>query len=374
MRYCIIAGESSGDMYGADLIKQIKHIDKDADFWACGGEAMQKAMGKPCALYTTSIASMGLDFLQNCYKLWQWFMFCKKNLMAYQPDAVICIDFGGFNMRLAAFAKQNGLLVYYYIPPKIWAYRKPRIARIQRNIHQVYSILPFEVASYQAYGYASITYVGHPLVNMVENHVINHSFIEANELDQRPIIALLPGSRIGEIKRILPVMVTQAVYFNTYQFVVAGLSCMPRTLYKKIVPPTVRIVYDQTYDLLAMSKAAIVASGTATLETALWNVPQIVVYKTSWLTYAVYKRILTLSHISLVNLLVNQAAVPELIQDALTENQLSKALTQLLREEASAQQQSFYKQIRQLLGKKRAAVEVARLMVADRMKQPPYET
>ncbi|ROT47669.1 lipid-A-disaccharide synthase [Candidatus Cardinium hertigii] len=362
MRYYIVAGEHSGDMHGADLIIQLKKLDPAADFWACGGTAMEKAMGKPCCLYTTIVASMGLDFIEHIYKLWQWLTFCKQGLLRYQPDLLILIDFGSFNMRLASFAKQHGFPVYSYIPPKIWAYRKPRITRIQKNIKQIFSVLPFEVASYQAYGYNAIEYVGNPLVQKVARHVVNANFAAAHGLDKRPIIALLPGSRIDEVKRILPIMASQAAYFSSYQLVVAGLTHLPSLLYKAI-PSSIRMVYDQTYDLLAIAQAAIVASGTATLETALWNVPQIVVYKVSCLTYCLYKRILSVPYISLVNLLLNRTAVPELIQDVLTEQQLYATLTELLIERVSTKQKAYYQELKQLLGSKEASVEIAQFLL-----------
>ncbi len=364
MRYYIIAGEHSGDIHGADLIRAIKQIDCSANFWSCGGAAMSKAMGSPCRVDGSKIAYIGIDFFKKFYTLWKLIKFCEKNLIAYQPDLVILIDYSGFNMRLAAFAKRNGFHVHYYIPPKIWAHGRHRMVAIKRHVDRIYSILPFEVAYYQANSYDAIDYVGNPLVQKVADHRINPSFVADNRLDQRPIIALLPGSRLDEIRRILPLMVGQADYCRHYQFVVAGLSHIPNSVYKAICPPSIQLVYDQTYDLMAVAKVGIIASGTASLEAALFDLLQVVVYKTHPLAYWFYKSIITVKHISLVNLLMHQLVVPELMQHQLTGNKLYATLTNLLSGYGSTKQKAAYQAIRRLLGKKNAAVEAAQYMVA----------
>lgn len=364
MRYYIIAGEHSGDMHGADLIRQIKTIDPHADFWSCGGVAMAKAIGQPCSIDGSKMAYMGIDFLKKCYTLWQLLKLCQKNLKIYQPDAVILIDYSGFNMRLATFAKRNGFPVYYYIPPKIWAHGPNRMATIKRDVDKVLAILPFEAAYYQAHGYHTVHYVGNPLVQKVADHRINPSFLADNRLDQRPIVALCPGSRLDEIRRLLPIMVTQAAHFNTYQFVVAGLSIVPNSLYKAICPPTVQVVYDQTYDLMATAKVGIIAAGTASLEAALYNLPQIVVYKLHPLAYFFYKRIITVHYSALVNLLMDQPVVPELIQYQLTDATLYATLMDLLSGHGQATQQAAYQAMRGLLGQQNAAVAAAKCIVA----------
>ncbi|TSJ81043.1 MAG: lipid-A-disaccharide synthase [Candidatus Cardinium sp.] len=363
MRYYIIAGEHSGDMHGADLIRQIKKIDHHADFWSCGGPAMSQAIGKPCRVDCGQMAYMGIDFLKKWYTLWRLLQFCQKNLISYRPDVVILIDYSGFNMKLAAFARRNGFQVAYYIPPKIWAHGPGRLASIKRDVDQVLSILPFEAAYYQNRGYHSIAYVGNPLVQKVAGHCINPSFIADNRLDKRPIIALLPGSRLDEIRRILPLMVAQADYFKAYQLVVAGLRALPTSLYTALCPSTVQVVYDQTYDLIAVAKVAIIASGTASLEAALFNLPQVVVYKTHPLAYFFYKKIVTIKHISLVNLFVDQAVVPELIQYQCTREKLCATLTHLL--SGSSSQKAAYQVVRQLLGQKNAAIEAAKCIVTS---------
>lgn len=365
MRYYVIAGEYSGDMHGADLIRQIKTLDRYADFWSCGGEAMSKAIGRPCSIDGSKMAYMGIDFLKKFYSLWKLLKFCQKSLLDYQPDAVILIDYSGFNMPLATFAKRNGFQVYYYIPPKIWAHGQKRIAKIKTNVDKVFSILPFEVAYYQAYGYRMIDYVGNPLVQKVADHCLNPSFSVENKLDKRPIIALLPGSRVDEIRRLLPIMVAQVDHFKAYQFVVAGLSVIPNRFYQAVCPPSVQIVYDQTYDLMAVAKVGIIAAGTASLEAALFNLPQIMVYKLHPLAYFFYKRIIRVPYISLVNLLMHQQVVPELIQYQLTSAKLCTTLRSLLSGNGSAKQKEAYAEISGLLGKKNAALAAAMCIVAQ---------
>ncbi|MCT4696968.1 MAG: lipid-A-disaccharide synthase [Candidatus Cardinium sp.] len=362
MRYYVIAGEHSGDIHGADLITQIKSIDPHADFWSCGGGAMAAAIGKPCQVAGTNMAYMGIDFFKKSYTLWQWLQLCRQGLIHYRPHVVILIDYSGFNMRLAAFAKRNGFLVHYYIPSKIWAHGPRRIEKIKRDVDQVWSILPFEAAYYQDRGYPTIDYVGHPLVQRVADHRINPAFRADNKLDHRPIIALLPGSRLDEIRRILPLMVAQGA--STYQWVVAALSHIPRHLYQAC-PPTVQVVYDQTYDLMAFARVGIIASGTASLEAALFNLLQVVIYKTHPLAYFFYKSIATVPYISLVNLLIGQAVVPELIQYQCTRDKLHTTLQALLSGSGVVTQKEAYQTIRQLLGDRHAAVEAAKGIVAS---------
>lgn len=365
MRYYIIAGEHSGDMHGAGLIEQIKEIDPEAHFWACGGDAMQQAMGRSCAVNCTEMTCMGLDFLKKMYPLWRTLRCCKTELVAYRPDAVILIDYSGFNLKLGAFAQKQGFWVYYYIPPKIWAHGAKRIEKIKTTVKKIGSILPFEVAYYQANGYNAIAYVGNPLVQKVAMHSAQPTFRTDNKLDHRPIIALLPGSRLEEVQRILPHMATQVHFFPSYQFVVAGVHHIPKALYDTLAPLPIHTLYDQTYSLLAAAQVGIIASGSASLEAALFDLPQVVVYKTSFLTYWWYKKIATVKHISLVNLLAGTTVVPELIQDQLNPQTIRKAVQCLLEGTDVGVQKQAYGQIRALLGTKHAAEETAQMIVKD---------
>jgi len=361
MRYYVIAGEPSGDMHGADLMLQIKVSDPNANFWFAGGSAMTSIVQRPPHIHCSKMAYMGFDFFKAFYSLYKMLKFCKQSMLCYDPDIVILIDYSGFNMKLAHFAKKHGYKVYYYIPPKIWAHGHHRIKKIKKNVDHIGSILPFEVAYYQKSGYEAITYVGNPLVEKVTNHVVNPFFREKNNLHAKPIIALLPGSRLDEIQRILPDIMVQGHPFDAYQFVVAGLNHIPRTWYTNILAPTVQIVYDQTYDLLKFAEAAIVASGTASLEAALFDVPQLIVYKTNPLAYIFYKTTLKVNHISLVNLLLgDKTIVPELIQHRLTKKNCSEYLKNILNPQNIFAQKLAYQEIRALLGPKNAAEQVVK--------------
>ena len=364
MRYYIVAGEHSGDMHGAGLITQLQQLDPQADFWACGGDAMAQAMGKPCCVNSIHLACMGLDFLKKIYPLWNGLQLCKKQLLSYRPDCVILIDNSGWNMRIAAYAKQQGYRVYYYIPPKIWAHGGKRIAHIKKNVDKVLAILPFEVAYYQTRGYDSIDYVGNPLVQRVANHAINPSFRADNGLDQRPIIALFPGSRVDEVQRLLPIMMRQQLAFPAHQWVIAGLRHIPAALYAQCDLDHFQIVYDQNYDLMLSATVGIVAAGTASLEAALCNLVQVVIYQTNRWSYYFFKSILTTDYISLVNILLNQSAVPELIQYQLTQSNLHTTLMHLLEKDVRLQQQAAYAAIHALLSRQDAACQAAQCIVA----------
>ena len=363
MRYYIVVGEYSGDIHGADLIAQIKALDPNAQFWACGGTAMQKTMGYDCAVYFSTLAYMGFDFIPKIYKLWQVLKFCKKHLIAYQPHAVILIDSSGFNLQLATFAHQHGFKVFYYIPPKIWAHGLKRIKTIKTHVDQIFSILPFEPAYYQQHGYTAIDYVGNPLTTTLQHICPDAHFRAHHNLDQRPIVALFPGSRVHEIQRILPILTSLAESFSQFQFVVAGLNHIPKSLYQHTMPPTIPILYNQAYQLLSTAYLAIVTSGTASLEAALLNTPQIVVYKTTPLTYLYYKHKLAIKHLSLVNLLTKQCIVPELVQYNLTPKQLYHTFRRCLDPTSHKRQKWAYQQIKQRLGTQHAAKEVAQRIV-----------
>ena len=367
MRYYIITGEHSGDIHGADLIIHLKQADPKADFWSCGGVAMAQAMGKPPTIEASKMGYIGLDFLKSIYTLWKRLRFCKQSLIEYHPDVVILIDYSGFNMRLADFAKKRGYRIYYYIPPKIWAHHPKRIEQIKKNVAKVLSILPFEVAYYQNSGYDTIDYVGNPLVQKVATHRVNATFLTDNGLPDKPIIALLPGSRLDEVERILPYIMVQGSELEAYQLVVAGLSHMPSQVYQKLLLPHVKIIYDQTYDLLHFAQMGIIASGTASLEAALFNLPQIVVYKTHPLTYLFYKNIIMVKHISLVNLLAgDRSIIPEFIQGQLTQQNCYNALTNLRAQ--GGKQHAMYKLIKTVLGKKNAAKTAAEIILASHQK------
>ncbi len=331
MKYYIIAGEKSGDLHGSNLITELKKQDKSAEIRCWGGELMEKA-GATLVRHYKETAFMGIwEAMINLGKISKNLEFCKKDISQFQPDVVILIDYPGFNLRIAKFAKTAGFKVLYYISPKIWAWNKGRIKQIKAYVDKMLVILPFEKEFYKQYDYP-VDYVGNPVYDAVKKHQVSLSFFEKNKLpEDKTIVAMLPGSRFQEIEKMMPIMCETALFHPDYHFVVAAVSHIDQTLYSTASGiSNVTLVYEQTYDLLAYSDAAIVASGTATLETALWDVPQVVVYKTSMLTYLIGKKFVKIRFISLVNLIADKEVVKELIQQDMNVEAVAKELHEIL--------------------------------------------
>ena len=333
MRYYIIAGEASGDLHASNLVAEIKKKDKKAEFRGCGGDLM-KAQGVDLLKHYRTMAYMGfVEVAVNLRKILRNISQCKKDIIDYQPDAVILVDYPGFNFRIADFAHQQGLKVFYYISPQLWAWKRRRVKKIQRTVDKMLVILPFEEEFYKRYG-VDVTFVGNPLLDeMAKFGTSNRSiFLRRNSLgEKREIIALLPGSRKQEVKRVLPVMLKAVKHFPNYQFVIGGVSSLDKSLYKGIIGNAdVFFVENQTYELLQNSSAALVTSGTATLETALFSVPEVVCYKATDFSYRLAKWMIKVKFISLVNLVMDKEVVKELIQGDLTEDNLVKELDRLL--------------------------------------------
>ncbi len=322
MKYYIVSGEPSGDLHGAELIKNIKQIDKSAEFRGWGGDLMAKE-GMTLTKHIKDLAFMGfVEVLKNIATIKKNFDFIKKDILNYSPDAVILIDYPGFNLRLAKFLKEKGLTVIYYIAPQAWAWKKNRVKTIKKYIDRLFVILPFEKDFFSSYG-IQVTYEGHPLKEIIDNYLKDYDESKKNifrkELNidnDEKIVALLPGSRIQEVEKKLPVMLSVAEHFESFTFVVAASPTIEDNIYQKHLTghPNVKVVKNKTYELLANSYAALVTSGTATLETALFGVPQIVCYKSGNLSYQIAKRIIKVNYISLVNLINNNLTVKEMIQ------------------------------------------------------------
>ncbi len=364
MKYYLIAGERSGDLHGANLIKAIKQKDPQADIRAWGGDMMQAA-GATLVKHYKDIAFMGFfEVVKNLSTILGLISFCKKDLKAFQPTVVILIDYAGFNMRIARFAKQEGIKTFYYISPKVWAWNQSRALKLKRDVDKLFVIFPFEKDFFKQYDY-EVDYVGNPLFDAIADFQPNPNFRKEARLGQKPIIALLPGSRYQEVAKMLPSMVAQAYQFPDYQFVIAGVSNLPKELYARwqsLFP--VKVVYDDAYNLLSVAEAALVTSGTATLETALLNVPQVVCYKTSAISYSIAKRLIKVPFISLVNLIAQKAVVPELIQDEFHTQRVQTELARLLgNSEARQQQLEGYAFINTILGEKGASQRAGELMV-----------
>jgi len=333
MKYYIIAGEASGDLHASNLVAEIKKKDKKAEFRGCGGDLM-KAQGVDLLKHYRTMAYMGfVEVAVNLRKVLGNIAQCKKDLLDYQPDVVILVDYPGFNFRIADFAHEKGFKVVYYISPQLWAWKRRRVRKVKRSVDKMLVILPFEEEFYKSYG-VDVTYVGNPLLDeLAKFGTANRSiFLRRNSLgEKREIIAMLPGSRKQEVKRVLPVMLKVVPHFPDYQFVIGGVSSLDKELYKNLMGQSdAFLVENQTYELLQNSSAAMVTSGTATLETALFTVPEVVCYKATGFSYRLAKWMIKVKFISLVNLVMGREVVKELIQGDLTEEKLVEELEQLL--------------------------------------------
>jgi lipid-A-disaccharide synthase len=366
MKYYIIAGEASGDLLGSYLMKSIKKFDKDADFHCWGGDLME-AQGGEIIKHYNELAFMGFwEVFKNLRTILKNFTICKIDILLYEPDVIVLIDYPGFNLRIAQFAKEQNIRVVYYVSPQIWAWRKNRVYKIKRDVDSVITILPFEKDFYAKYNY-DVHYVGHPLLDVIQESKENDNWQKKFNLDARPIIAVLPGSRQLELKKILPVMLKMVEYFPEYQFVVSKVPGQPLSLYQSLIKEKkVTLVEGDTYSLLRNAKAAIVTSGTATLETALWNVPQVVCYKGSFISYLIAGMVIGkhLKYISLVNIILNKPVVTELIQYQCNPKRLKEEVSKIVNDSFTIDaMNNDYKQLQHILGNVGASDKAAKLIV-----------
>ncbi|MCL2290327.1 MAG: lipid-A-disaccharide synthase [Bacteroidetes bacterium] len=369
MKYYIIAGEASGDLLGSYLMKSIKKLDANADFRCWGGDLME-AQGGEIIKHYKDLAFMGFwEVLKNLRTILINIKVCKIDILLYEPDVLILIDYPGFNMRIAKFAKEQNIRVVYYVSPQIWAWKKKRMHKIKRDVDTLITILPFEKDFYAKYNYEA-HYVGHPLLDVVTNEMKNDDWqdFKANyNLDDRPVIAILPGSRRQELKKMLPVMVQMVKQFPEYQFVMSKVKWQPLSLYQSYIKDKqIALVEGNTYSLLHHAKAAMVTSGTATLETALWNVPQVVCYKGSFISYLIARIVVGkhLKYISLVNLILDKPAVTELIQHDYNPKKLKTELEKIVHNHQIINtMKSDYEQLRHILGDAGASDNAAKLIV-----------
>ncbi len=367
MRYYIIAGEASGDMHAANMMKQLTQLDKDAYFRVWGGDRMSE-VAQELAKHIRETSFMGVFAVVSHLKTIKAnFKYCEEDILAYKPDVLILIDNSGFNLRIAKFVRGRVLQtkIFYYILPQAWAWKKKRVHTIQGWTDKRFSILPFERAFYQSYGY-DVEYVGHPILDSIAQErkslLSKEQFLKEFQLEDKPIIALLPGSRKREIKTKLPVMLSAVKHFPTYQFVIAGSSTIDKDLYAQYNREGVKVIFNSTYDILNNAQAAIVTSGTATLETALFRVPQVVCYKPGWATFHLIRFISTLQYICMVNLILDKKVVEELIETRLNEKNIVAEVNRLLDDEQRSQMLSAYDELEQKLGGEGASERVAHLM------------
>ncbi len=361
MKYYIIAGEASGDLHGSNLIKELRKLDAEANIRCWGGDKMQEAGGELVKHYR-ELAFMGFaEVLMNLRTIFRNLSFCKEDILQYKPDALILVDYPGFNLRIAKWAKQQGLFaesshgsasskkIIYYISPQVWAWKAGRVKTMKQFIDKMLVILPFEKKYYKDKWNWEVEYVGHPLVEEVNRR---QSTNNSQQLSDKEIIALLPGSRKQEILKKLPIMLEVSKSFPAYQFIVAKAPGLEESFYDELLKPFANVSYvtNKTYDLLMQSKAALVTSGTATLETALFEVPEVVCYKGSWLSYQIGSRLVKVKYISLVNLIMDKLIVKELIQDNLNSANLLQELKELLEnKERQEQLKKDYAALKQLL-------------------------
>lgn len=358
MRYYVIAGEASGDLHGSNLIKALSSKDPSAQFRCWGGDLMQAAGGEIVKHYR-DLAFMGfVEVVMNLRTIFANLKFCKEDIQSWKPDALILIDYPGFNLRIAEWARQQGLKVIFYISPQVWAWKENRVKKMKECIDLMLVILPFEQEYYQKKWNWKVNYVGHPLVNVIEKFrtafAANPSSYTLIPRTGKGIIALLPGSRKQEILKKLPVMLEVSRHFPDYEFVVAKAPGMEDGFYTDMLKPysNVHTVSNQTYALLSQSRAALVTSGTATLETALFEVPEVVCYKGNPVSYAIAKRIINIRFISLVNLIMDKEVVKELIQHDMNVENLRTELGLLLENQSRISQlHEDYRQLKALLSK-----------------------
>ena len=370
MKYYIIAGEASGDLHGSNLMKALFEEDPQADIRFWGGDLMQQVGGKLVKHYR-ELAFMGFaEVVLNLKTILRNISFCKEDIEQFQPDVIIFIDYPGFNMRIAKWAKEKGIRTHYYISPQIWAWKENRIKAVKRDFDKLYVILPFEKDFYEKKHHFPVEFVGHPLIDAISNREKTTFTAFCSEFQlttQKPIIAILPGSRKQEIVKMLEVMLSVVDDFPEYQFVVAGAPSQEASFYHSIIGnKKVTLIQNQTYKLLDVAHAALVTSGTATLETALFKVPEVVCYKGSWVSYQIAKRIITLKYISLVNLIMDEEIVTELIQDNCSKKRIKEELSQLLDETYRANLIQKYHQLEEKLGGVGASKKTAQLIVKNK--------
>ncbi len=376
MKYYLVAGEASGDLHGSNLMKELKLADANAEFRFFGGDLMQAVGGKLVKHYR-EMAFMGLvNVVLNLKTINRNMKFCKTDLLQFNPDVLILIDYPGFNLRIAEFAKQNNIKVFYYISPKIWAWKEYRVNKIKRLVDRMFTIFPFETEFYRKHNF-EVDYVGNPTLDSIaefrKKALSRKEFFEKNGLDNRPVVALLAGSRVHEVKFLLPLMLEMAEQFKDFQFLIAGVNTISFEVYNKIIhDKPVKLIFGQTYDILNNAHTALVASGTATLETALFDVPQTVIYKMEggWLIDVIFRNFVLKSiAASLPSIIMNKVIIKEFIQMKMTFANVKAEMEKLLYDENYRKKiLNDYRHLKEILGEtgssKRAAQRMVRLLNA----------
>jgi lipid-A-disaccharide synthase len=363
MKYYIISGERSGDLHASNLVKELKKNDPAAIVRGTGGEYL-KETGAELFRHYKDIAFMGLwEVFTNLRTISKIFKEVQQDILSFKPDVLILVDFGGFNMRMAKWAKENKLKVYYYISPKIWAWNQKRALKIKASVDRMFVIMPFEKDFYKKFDYLNVDYVGNPVQDAVGAHIVNQNFRKNNAIPDKPIIAILAGSRKQEVTVMLETMISFTKEFPEHHFVIAAVSNLPKEYYEPFRASNISIVYDQAYDVLSFAEAAVVTSGTATLETALFEVPQVVCYKTNPITYFIGRPLVKIDFFSLPNLIAGKEIVKELLQYDFTTRIVSGELRKLLDKDYNQKVKNDYKEMKRIMGEKGASQRTGKLMV-----------
>lgn len=367
MKYYLIAGEASGDLHGSNLMKGLKKSDANAEFRFFGGDLMH-AQGGQIVKHYKELAFMGLDVIFHLRTILKNMDWCKQDILKWKPDVLILIDYPGFNLRIAEFAHSNGIKVFYYIAPKVWAWKENRVHKLRQYVDKLFVIFPFEIEYFKKFG-VDAEYYGNPLKDPISELYARKTdfktFVRENGLEDKPYIALVAGSRRGEIKRLLPVMLEATEDFSNYQLVVAGAPSIHNGFYSDILKARkVKVVFGKTYDVMVHAKVAIVTSGTATLETALLKTPQVVVFKTSPLAYIIGKSLVKIKYFSLPNIILDKMAVKELLQLNLVKGIKAELELLLSNREYLKKMLDDYNELERLLGNQGVGDRVAERMIA----------
>lgn len=368
MKYYVIAGEPSGDLHASNMMKEMLLLDNSIEFRFWGGDLMEAVAHQKPRKHIKDLAFMGfVEVAKNIRTIFKNIAFCKKDVLDYSPDVLILVDYPGFNLRIADWAKQQGIRVIYYISPTIWAWKENRVEIIKRSVEKMFVILPFEVNVYKKHNY-NADYVGHPLLDAIDQQKSSLPSIEEfksiNGLDERPIIAILPGSRKQEIERMFSIMLDVVNDFKEYQFVIAGTTNLPNEAYQMAIHKGLKVVFNQTYPLLNVAYAGIIKSGTSTLESALFRLPQVVCYKGGTVSYSIARMVVgnRVKYISLPNLILDKPVVKELIQTDLTSKNLKEELLKITSGKERQIMLDEYDGLIKLLGNSGASKKVAQLI------------
>jgi len=370
MKYYFIAGEASGDLHGSNCMREIQKLDMTAQFAFTGGDLMEKVSDVKAGIDIKHMAFMGfVDVLKNIRTINKNFKIVKQEILKFKPDLLILVDYPGFNLRMAKWATEQGFKVDYYISPTVWAWKEGRVEQIKKYTNKLFVILPFEEAFYKKHNH-KVYFTGHPLIDAIEQQKPSfrskEKFVKENGLSGKPVIAVLPGSRVQEIERMLGIMLQVTTDFKDYEFVVAGSGSLPKTHYASLAKHNIKVVFNQTYELLSYAEAGIIKSGTSTLESALFRLPQVVCYKAGGLSFAIGKRLVNVKYISLVNLIMDKPIVKELIQSDFTAENISEELKRLLNDTGYRNTMlSEYDELVKHLGGGGASSRIAKHLVLD---------